>query len=218
MLGQMVGAVSVLVGGLSLIFGSPVVFGTILIVLGIVAMSLPFLNRSDLWRTFLTFLPFGPPIVWSFCGFLGGSRYGKEEIYISVFQISGKVSNISGTFINNAKIVSDISKKEIPVSIKTEDGYVDSSDLSYLQPGTIIYAHALFYDPAEKKDTETREGMPESSFLESWGAFRLVIRYGRNEYVRRFTEEDVLAQVRRLYPARSTISPRPTRKSSSHRI
>ncbi len=150
------------------------------------------------------------PVNWNFDGFLGSSWHQGEPVYVSVFQINGECLGSGFTSIRNAQIVSLQTCRSIPVSLKTDQGYVSAEETNPIPKGAKIYAHGLFYNSDIRQSNE-REGISEDIFLNEWGQFEFQIEYDRKKFSKKFSKKEIEKEILRVKP-HSNENPRVTKK------
>ena len=207
------GALDIIAGGVMSLFPAiPIWLSGFVIFIGftILAVEMPGMY-SDVAPHVRRLLVRGP-IAWNFEGFLGASRFQGEDVYISVFQPSGR-SRRRGVVLDDAFIRSSTTGHQIPVRIKTDGGYVETNELNPIPAGATVFAQALFYDPDQRK-AGNREGMPEDKFIADWGGFEFFVSYLGHEFRYKFSLKDIQNQIDRVKP-QGPPRPRVTRRSKS---
>ena len=140
------------------------------------------------------------PLRWDFSGFLGANWLASSLPYVASFQVSGHNSSPSEVQITDAYIISAMTGERLPVTIRTDAGYVTPKDSNPIPSGAQFYMHALFYDPNKKLEPGEREGIPEDEFLKQWGGFSFVRAYHGRTYRTQFGAPEIQMQIDRVKP------------------
>jgi len=164
------------------------------------------------------------PIKWDFSGFIGGMKREGVQAHAAVFQVNG--INRSNKFIkfSDIHIISLITGKSIPVTIKTnisgDNPYVNPSEHAPIPNGVKIYAHALFYDKNNRYSEHGLEGLPQDMFMKKFGKFNFVVKYSDGKiYTHKFDTNEIEAQFdKHLYWSRNIeqLVPLPQKKHTEY--